>query len=94
MIEDCISGAQYLNFLQETLPILMEDLPLNIRQDTWYHLDGAPAHFTCTVLDWLNRNYLGRWIGRWGPVTWPACSPDFTPLDFFVGLYESKCLCH
>jgi hypothetical protein len=30
---DRIDGAQYLNFLQESLPILMDDLPLNVRQD-------------------------------------------------------------
>jgi hypothetical protein len=51
VIEDCIGGAQYLNFLQETLPILMDDLPLNVRQDMWYQLDGAPAHFTRPVRD-------------------------------------------
>jgi hypothetical protein len=28
MIEDSIGGAQYLNFLQETLRILMDDFPL------------------------------------------------------------------
>ncbi|KAJ4429330.1 hypothetical protein ANN_26334 [Periplaneta americana] len=26
----------------------------------------------------------GRWIGRGGPVAWPAQSPDLTPLDFFL----------
>jgi hypothetical protein len=94
VIEDRIDGAQYLNFLQKTFPILMDDLPLNVRQDMWYQLAGAPAHFTRPVGGWLNRNYPGRWIGRGGPVTWPARSPDFTPLDFFMGLYERKCLCH
>jgi hypothetical protein len=49
MIEDRIGGAQYLKFLQETLPILMDDLPLNVRQDMLYQLDGAPAHFTRSV---------------------------------------------
>jgi hypothetical protein len=85
VIEDRISGAQYLNFLQETLPILMDDLPLNVHQDMWYQFDGALAHFTRPVHYWLNHNYLGKWIGHGGPVTWPACSPDFTPLDFFYG---------
>jgi hypothetical protein len=46
VIEYRIDGAQYLNFLQETFPILMDDLLLNVRQDMWYQLDGAAAHFT------------------------------------------------
>ena len=25
-----------------------------------------------------------RWIGRRGPVEWPARSPDLTPMDFFL----------
>jgi hypothetical protein len=82
VIEDRIGGAKYLSFLRETLPILMEGLPLNVRQDMWNQLDGASVHFTRPVRDWLNHNYLGRWIGRGGPVTCPARSPHFTPLDF------------
>jgi hypothetical protein len=94
VIEYRIDGAQYLNFLQETRPILMDDLPLNVCQDICYQLVGAPAHFTRPVSVWSNHNYPGRWIGRGGPVTWPARSPDFTPLDFFMGLHERKCLFH
>lgn len=32
----------------------------------------------------LNMEYGDRWIGRGGPVNWPARSPDLTPLDFFL----------
>jgi hypothetical protein len=60
VIEDLTGSAQYLNFLQETLPILIGNLPLNVRQSMWYQLDGAPAHFTRPVRDLLNHNYLGR----------------------------------
>ena len=28
--------------------------------------------------------YPKRWIGSWGPVPWPAWSPDLTPLDYFL----------
>jgi hypothetical protein len=31
VIEDSIGDAQYLNFLQETLPILMDNEPFNVR---------------------------------------------------------------
>lgn len=33
--------------------------------------------------EYLNSEYGNRWIGRGGPVAWPARSPDLTPLDFF-----------
>lgn len=26
-----------------------------------------------------------KWIGRRGPFDCPACSPDFSPIDFFLG---------
>jgi hypothetical protein len=64
VIEDRIGGAKNLNFLQETLPILMDDFPLSVRQDMWYQLDGAPAHLTRPVRGWLNHNYPSRWIGH------------------------------
>ena len=32
----------------------------------------------------LNRVYSRKWIGRGGPVAWPARSPNLTPLDFFL----------
>jgi hypothetical protein len=51
VLEDRIGGAQYLNFLQGTLPILMVDVPLNVHQDMWYQLDGALAHFTHPMRD-------------------------------------------
>jgi hypothetical protein len=64
VIEDRIGGVQYLSFLQETLSILVEDLLLSVCRDMWYQLDGALAHFTRPVHDWLNHNYPGRWIGH------------------------------
>ncbi len=36
---------------------------------------------------WLNENFPGRWIGRRGPIDWPARSCDLTPPDFFLWAY-------
>lgn len=36
------------------------------------------------VRNYLNEKYPNRWIGRGGPIAWPARSPDLTPLDFFL----------
>ncbi|ERL90160.1 hypothetical protein D910_07514 [Dendroctonus ponderosae] len=46
--------------------------------------DGAPAHFGQPVRNWLNQHFPSRWIGRGGPVNWPARSPDLYPLDYYL----------
>ena len=37
-----------------------------------------------TVVNWLNRKFGDKWIGRGGPVLWPPRSPDLTILDFYL----------
>lgn len=32
----------------------------------------------------LDAHYPERWIGRGGPIIWPARSPDLNVLDYFV----------
>lgn len=84
---DYLDGNAYLNFLREDLPELLEDVPLNIRQNMWLQHDGAPPHYAAAVRNFLNENFNGRWIGRGGPVAWPPKSPDITPMDFFLWGY-------
>ena len=79
-----LNGENYLQFLQEELPELLEDVPLDVRRRMWFQHDGAPAHSTRIVRDWLDQRFPGRWIGRGGPVSWPLRSPDLNPLDFFL----------
>lgn len=79
-----LNGECYEEFLREELFILMEDLPLSVRKNMWYQHDGCPAHYRRGVRDWLNENYPNKWIGRGGPLPWPARSPDLTPMDFYV----------
>lgn len=56
----------------------------------WFQQDGAPAHYHHQVRQYLD-NWMGnRWIGRRGPVAWPARSPDLTPLDFFLWGYVKQ----
>lgn len=82
-----LNGDSFLNLLRNDLPNLMENIPLASRQDMWIQLDGAPPHFARPVRNWLNNHYPNRWIGRGGPVTWAARSPDLNPLDFFYWGY-------
>ncbi|KAJ4448031.1 hypothetical protein ANN_10043 [Periplaneta americana] len=43
-----------------------------------------PAHFSLVARDVANQLFHGRWIGRCGPVEWPAQSPDLNSLDFYL----------
>ena len=72
-------GEAYFRFLQEELPRLLEDVPLNKRGRMYFQHDGAPPHSSREV-----RNFPGRWLGRCGPHNWPARSPDLSPLDYCV----------
>jgi hypothetical protein len=39
----------YLTFLQETLPELLEMVPLEARHEMWFQHDGALAHCTNVI---------------------------------------------
>jgi hypothetical protein len=60
----------YLIFLRNSLPELLEELPLAVRVEMWFMHDGAPSHFSRNVRNFLNVTYPQRWIGRGGPTTW------------------------
>lgn len=85
--EGPLNGVMFLDFLLNQLPILLEEVPLNIRTTMWLQLDGAPPHYHCEVRQFLNDYFQNRWIGRNGFQNWPARSPDLTPPDFFLWGY-------
>jgi hypothetical protein len=51
---DRLSGPAYCVFLQEVLPVLLEDVPLAVRRDMRFQHDGAPAHFSAQTQQHLN----------------------------------------
>lgn len=63
---------------------LLKIYPVYVRVNMWFQHDGAPAHSIRLVRNYLNDTFQERWIGRSGPINWPAQSPDLTPLDFFL----------
>jgi len=85
-----LNGPTYLNFLQEELPLLLEDVDLLTRQQMFFQHDGAPAHYHNIVRTFLNGWRGQNWIGRGGPINWPPRSPDLTPLDFFLWGYVKQ----
>lgn len=85
--EEHLTGARYLELLRDELPLLLENVPLQERLAMWFQHDGAPPHRSMIVRNHLNLIHPGHWIGGHGPVSWPARSPDLTPLDFFLWGY-------
>lgn len=69
------------------MPALLEDVPLRERKELIFQHDGAPAHFSRQVRNILNARYPDRWMGRGGPIIWPAWSPDLNVLDYFIWNY-------
>jgi hypothetical protein len=86
-----LNGEVYANFLNDELPDLLDDVPLQFLAHPWFQHDGAPVHYTTQAQQDLVRRYPDSWIGRGGPINWPARSPDTFRL-FFVGLHEKLCL--
>ncbi|KAJ4434007.1 hypothetical protein ANN_16326 [Periplaneta americana] len=79
-----LTGQAYTNFLENTIPHVLEDTPLINRQHIHFLHDGAPAHFSRTARRYLDRRFPDRWIGRGDPIAWPPRSPDLNPLDLYL----------
>lgn len=86
-IDGNLNGAKYRNFLEETLPGLLEDLTLDVRQTMWFQHDGCLVYYSVAAREVLNRAYSNRWIGRGGTINWPTRSPGLTSPDFFLWGY-------
>ena len=43
--------------------------------------------------DFLDKIFPQRWIGRRGPVEWPAKSPNFPQADFWLWDYVKDSVC-
>lgn len=90
-IDGNLDGMGYLNLLNDVLRPFLDELPLQRRLNFYFQQDGAPPHFSRVVRAWLDVYLPGRWIGRGGPIPWPARSPDLSPQDFFLwGYLKSK----
>ena len=91
VLDDHMTGQNYLDFLQNELPKQLEDVPLATRIAMYFQHDGAPSHYTLHVMQHLNDTFPNRWIGRGSTINWPPRSPDLTPLDFCLwGLMKSE----
>lgn len=87
ILPDILTGATYKEFLRENLPEFLEEVPLSERNHIVFQQDGAGPHNARIVTAYLNEQFPERWMGRYGPIRWPARSPDLNPLDFFLWGY-------
>lgn len=51
--EQSLNTETYLAFLQNHLPCFLENVTLEVRRDMWFQQDGAPAHRSRFVVNYL-----------------------------------------
>lgn len=93
MLPNRLNGESFLQFLEQNLNENLEDVPLAIRRNMWFMLDGAPPHFSVNVRHFLDSRFPNKWIGRGNeaPIQWPPRSPDLNPCDFYLwGTLKTK----
>ena len=69
-----LTGHTYVDFLQNELPLLLEEVPLAKRMCMVFQHDGAPAHYSRLVTYHLNLTFPEQWISHGGHVQWPPRS--------------------
>jgi len=82
ILDDPMTGQNYLDFLQNELLDQLDAVLLATPIAISFHHDGAPSHYTRHVVQHLNGTFPDRWIGRCSTINWPPRSPDLTPLEF------------
>ena len=83
-IEGNITGINYLDMLEKCF------IPpeVNLRAKAIFQQDGAPAHYSSSVREFLDRKFPNRWLGR-------ALHQDHltSPLGTFcLRLFQADCL--
>ena len=65
------------------------EMAIGTRQQYWFQQDGATAHTTIQVRNWLASKFSNRIISRLTERPWPARSLNLSPLDYW---FWSVCL--
>ena len=84
LVPTCLTGDMYEVFMRQVLPELLDDAPSCIGRLMWFHQDGAPAHTSRNVRQYLDHTFPNRWRGRFELVSWLARSQDLTFSDFYL----------
>jgi len=57
-----------LDFLENVLPLLLENVLFHTRECMWVQQDSAPPNNANIVRNYLNNTFPLRWTGTNGPV--------------------------
>ena len=88
-----LTGDIYANFLQDELPAILENVPLQTRWQMYYQHDGVTPHFSQVVRQYLNHKFPSPWIGHGSTQNWPPRSSDLNPLYYHVWGYMKTMVC-
>lgn len=82
--DENVSSRTYLEMLENFVIPELEMREFDLNQICYMH-DGAPAHYTLEVRQFLT-NHFQSWIGRGegSLLAWPPRSPDLNMLDFYL----------
>lgn len=61
-LPDTINSENYLEFLENRICVLLDDIPLALLQTMWFQQDGCPAHYGRNVRSFLDRTFSERWM--------------------------------
>ena len=59
----------------------------DIYPDQWFQQDGETAHTSLIAKEWLTNQFGNKIIFHHMEFPWPARSPGFSPLDYFLWGY-------
>jgi hypothetical protein len=62
ILNECMKGHNYLDFLQNELPEKLKDAPLATQIAMYFQHDAAPSHYTQLATQHLNDTFPTWWI--------------------------------
>ena len=84
-----MNGNEYATILKSHLILFLRQY--HRASSTWFQQYAAPAHVSIEVKSVIKKTFGDRVISRGFPISWPARSPDISPVDFiFWGYVKSK----
>ena len=89
-INGSVTGHVYLQLLQQRVWPALQAIMGEEEEFVVYQQHGASAHYETRVRAWFDGKLEDRWMGKGGPIPWPARSPDLSdlsPLDFWLWGY-------
>ncbi|XP_053385765.1 uncharacterized protein LOC128550550 [Mercenaria mercenaria] len=92
VFKDTVDSQRNLSLLKNKFVPALRKRTENM-QDVWFMQDGATAHTSNIVLDYLHETFGDKVTSRRYPEvkdcgqSWPAHSPDLNPCDYFLWGY-------